>query len=138
MSKITVETIVNKPIQKVWDSWTLPEHITKWNQASPDWHCPKASNDLRVGGEFSATMAAKDGSASFDFAGIYTKVTPTQELAYRMADNREVEALFEKVDDNTTKVTETFDAEGTHTLEQQREGWQSILDSFKQHTESLS
>lgn len=137
MSKITIQTTVNKPVEKVWASWTLPEHITKWNQASPDWHCPKASNDLRVGGEFSATMAAKDGSASFDFAGIYTKVTPLQEIAYKMADNREVEVIFEKIDETTTKITETFDAEGTHTLEQQREGWQSILNSFKKHTENL-
>lgn len=137
MSKITVQTTVNKPVEKVWESWTQPEHITKWNQASPDWHCPSAHNDLRVGGEFSATMAAKDGSASFDFAGVYTKVTPLKEIAYKLGDDREVEIVFEKIDENNTRITETFDAEGTHTLEQQREGWQSILDNFKQYTESL-
>lgn len=82
-------------------------------------------------------MAAKDGSVSFDFAGIYTKVTPLQEIAYKMADKREVEVLFTKINETSTEITETFDAEGTHTLEQQREGWQSILDSFKQHTETL-
>ncbi len=138
MPKITVETIVNKPVAKVWESWTLPEHITKWNQASPDWHCPSASNDLRVGGSFSSTMAAKDGSSSFDFAGVYTKVTPHKEISYKMADNREVEIIFNEEGDNSTKIIETFDAETSHSLEQQEEGWQSIMNNFKNYTENLT
>lgn len=138
MSKITVETIVNKPVAKVWESWSLPEHVTKWNQASPDWHCPKASNELRVGGSFTSTMAAKDGSASFDFAGIYTKVNLYKEISYKMADDREVDVVFEAISDNTTKITEAFDAENTHSLEQQKEGWQSIMDNFKNYTQNLA
>jgi uncharacterized protein YndB with AHSA1/START domain len=94
-SPITVQASIADPIQKVWDFWTGPEHITQWNQASEDWHCPKASNDLRTGGKFSSTMAAKDGSMSFDFEGEYDEVIPGELIRYTMADGREVSISFE-------------------------------------------
>jgi uncharacterized protein YndB with AHSA1/START domain len=136
MPQITVQTTVNAPIEKVWEYWTAPEHITQWNQASPDWHCPAATNDLKVGGKFSATMAAKDGSAEFAFEGQYTQVIPQELLAYKMEDGRTVTVTFTKLSDTQTEVVETFDSEETHSMEQQKEGWQSILTSFKKHTEN--
>ena len=107
---ITVETIVNAPIAKVWDTWTQPQHITKWNQASDDWHTPYAENDLRTGGKFKSTMAAKDGSMSFDFEGTYSQVDHHQLIEYFLADKRRVKIIFQ-ANGTETKVTEAFDPE---------------------------
>lgn len=131
---ITVETTVEAPVERVWDCWNKPEHITQWNQASPDWHCPRSENDLREGGTFSATMAAKDGSFSFEFGGTYTKVEEYRRIEYTLGDGRKVQVKFAPQGQSTV-VTETFEAEDTHSLEMQQAGWQAILDSFKRHTE---
>lgn len=135
-TSITVEAVVNAPIEKVWKAWSEPQHITKWCAASDDWHAPAAENDLRTGGKFSTTMAAKDGSMSFDFNGIYTNVKNHDVIEYDIADGRKVKITF-AANGNETKVTETFEAEGTHPIEMQRGGWQAILDNFKKYTESL-
>ena len=134
-TQITVENTVAAPVEKVWQYWTTPDHITKWNYASDDWHSPLAENDLRVGGKFSARMEAKDGSMGFDFAGVYDEVKPHQRIAYTMGDGRRVTVDFTS-NGNETKVSETFDAEDTHSMEMQRGGWQAILDNFKNYVES--
>lgn len=133
---ITVEATVNAPVDKVWNVWTAPEHITKWCQASPDWHAPYADNDVRTGGKFKTTMAAKDGSFSFDFEGVYDEIEPLRLIAYTMADGRKVRILFVS-EGNQTKVVETFDPENENPLEMQRGGWQAILDNFKNYTENV-
>ena len=135
-STITVTAQVHAPLAKVWDYWTNPEHIIKWNNASDDWHTPHATNDLRVGGRFTSRMEAKDGSMGFDFEGEYTKVEQHMEIAYAMADGRKVHILFDSTDGKTTTVTETFDPENENTLELQQAGWQAILNNFKRYTES--
>lgn len=132
---ITVSATIKASLEKVWNYWTSPEHITQWNQASEDWHTPKASNDLRVGGKFSSTMAAKDGSMSFDFEGVYDKVLPHQLIEYTIVDGRKVSIQF-KGNTQETSVIETFEAEGMHSPELQQSGWQAILNSFKQYVES--
>jgi len=136
MKKITVSTSVNTPIEKVWDTWTNPEHIIQWNSPSDDWHTPFAENVLKVGGKFKFTMAAKDGSMSFDFEGNYTAVENHEKIEYRLADGREVTILFDDLGDRV-KVTESFDPESVNPLEMQRAGWQAIIDNFKKHTESI-
>lgn len=133
---ITVESTVNASVEKVWKSWTDPQHITKWCQASDDWHAPKATNDLRKGGEFSTTMAAKDGSFSFDFGGVYDEVITHKLIEYTMSDGRHVKITFAP-QGNQTKVVETFDPESQNPIEMQRGGWQAILDNFKKYTEAL-
>ena len=132
---ITVQTKVNAPIEKVWKFWTEPGHIIKWNNASDDWHTPRAENDLRVGGKFLARMEAKDGSFGFDFGGDYTNVVDNQTIEYVLGDGRKVKIDFSS-EGNATKVVETFDAENTHPVEVQRGGWQAILDNFKKYTET--
>ncbi len=132
MEKITVQTEVNAPVEKVWEYWTNPVHITQWNAASPDWHTPRATNDLRVGGKFTSRMEARDGSMGFDFAGEYTAVEPHKHIAYGLGDSRKVDVMFESTATGT-KVTEIFDGETEHPAEQQRAGWQSILDNFKNY-----
>lgn len=133
--KITVEATVNAPVEKVWDYWSAPKHIMKWCQASEDWHAPHAENDLRTGGKFSTTMAAKDGSFSFDFGGQYTNVEPHRSMAYTMDDGRKVSITF-TAQGNQTHISETFDAETQNPEEMQRGGWQAILDNFKTYTET--
>jgi uncharacterized protein YndB with AHSA1/START domain len=134
-TRITLTTHVAKPVAHVWNIWTDPTHIMQWNAASDDWHCPNATNDLRIGGSFSSTMAARDGSFSFDFAGVYDDVQLHKRIAYTMADGRTVEILFEEQDGGTL-VTESFDAETQNPVEMQRAGWQAILDRFKAHAEA--
>jgi uncharacterized protein YndB with AHSA1/START domain len=132
---ITVETTVNAPVEKVWEFWTKPEHITKWNNASDDWHTPRAENDLRAGGSFVSRMEAKDGSFGFDFGGVYDDVQENKYIEYTIGDGRKVKVDFTS-EGNATKVVETFEAENTHSIEMQRGGWQAILDSFKKYTEA--
>jgi len=130
--QITVEIVIEAPLNKVWEYWTKPEHIIKWNFASADWCCPKATNDLKVGGKFNYRMEACDGSEGFDFEGMYTEIQENKFIEYILGDERKVKIEF--IDQNgTIKVVETFDAENTNSLELQRTGWQSILDNFKKH-----
>jgi len=131
--KITVETKVRAPSELVWQAYTTPEDIVQWNAASEDWHTTKASVDLRVGGEFSSRMEAKDGSVGFDFAGTYTKVIPRELLEYAFGD-RAASIEFIDVPDGV-QVRVTFDAEATHSIEQQQGGWQAILDNFARYVE---
>jgi uncharacterized protein YndB with AHSA1/START domain len=132
---ITVETTVNAPVEKVWKCWTAPEHIVQWNNASDDWFTPRAENDLRVGGKFLSRMEARDGSFGFDFEGEYTSVKENQLIEYSIADGRKVAITFTCVGDET-KVVESFEAEGTHAEDMQRQGWQAILGNFKKHVEA--
>lgn len=108
----------------------------QWCSASPEWHVPRAENDLRNGGKFLTRMEAKDGSMGFDFEGIYSEVETHKKIAYGMSDGRKVEITFEAAG-NTTSITETFDAETQNPIEMQRGGWQAILDNFKNYTESI-
>lgn len=132
---ITVESTVKAPIEKVWKYWSDPQHIMNWCAASDDWHAPYADNDLREGGNFKTTMAAKDGSFSFDFGGVYTKVIEHEAIEYTMSDGRKVQITFSG-NANETTVVETFDPESENPLEMQRGGWQAILDNFKKYTET--
>ena len=132
---ITVETTINAPIEKVWEYWNEPEHITGWAFASDDWEAPFAENDLRVGSKFNTTMAAKDKSASFDFTGFYTAIKEYQLIEYDIDDGRHVRVEFTKVPGGV-KVVETFDPENENSDEMQRSGWQAILDNFKKYVES--
>lgn len=132
---ITVETTVSAPIEKVWAAYTSPEHIVKWNAASDDWHTTSSTVDLRVGGNFSSRMEAKDGSFGFDFAGSYTKVEPNKLLEYSFGD-RVAQVDFSALA-NGIRVRVEFDTEETHSIEQQRQGWQAILDNFKRYAEGL-
>ncbi|MBL7955552.1 MAG: SRPBCC family protein [Flavobacteriales bacterium] len=134
MTRITVSALVNKPVADVWNTWTDPKHIMQWNAATDDWHCPKAENDLRTGGKFSSTMAARDGSFSFDFEGVYDDVQTHKRIAYTMADGRSCEILFTE-ENGGTRVAESFDAESQNPVEMQRGGWQAILDRFKAYAE---
>jgi uncharacterized protein YndB with AHSA1/START domain len=135
-TSITVKTTVDASIEKVWNAWLKPEHITQWNHASNDWHTTAAKNDVRIGGKFSATMAAKDGSASFEFEGVYKNLKTHQLIEYTIADGRSVKIVFESIG-SKVQVTETFDAENENPIELQRGGWQAILDNFKKYTEKL-
>ena len=132
---ITVEALINVPEDKVWELWTLPEHIMNWNNASDDWHTTSATNDLQTGGRFSSIMAAKDGSFSFDFWGIYDTVKKHQTIAYTMGDGRKAETTFSKKG-QTTLVTTVFEAETENSVELQQGGWQAILNNFKKYAEA--
>jgi uncharacterized protein YndB with AHSA1/START domain len=132
---INVQATVNAPVEKTWKYFTEPDHITKWAFASPDWHAPRAENDLRKGGRFLTAMAAKDGSFAFDFTGVYDNVAKNKEIQYTIDDGRKVKITFESKG-NATTVTETFEAESENPIEMQRGGWQAILDSFKNHVEN--
>lgn len=132
--KITVETFVDAPVAKVWSAYTTPEDIKQWNTASDDWHTTASTVDLRVGGQFSSRMEAKDGSFGFDFAGTYTKVVPNELIEYAFGDRVGVVEFLPAT--NGVVVRVTFDAETTHPEEQQRQGWQAILDNFAKHVVS--
>ena len=132
---ITVHTLVHAPLQMVWQYWTDPQHVKNWNSASPDWETTQASSELKIGGRFSYTMQAKDGSSGFAFSGTYVEVAPQQSLAFQLDDGRQVRITF-AAQGTATALTETFDAEQYHTQEQQQSGWQAILDHFKAYTEA--
>jgi len=134
-TQITVETTVEAPVEKAWTLWTNPESITEWNSASPEWHTPRAENDLREGGQFVYRMEAKDGSFGFDFGGVYDEIKANELIAYTLGDGRKVKVTFSG-NGPETKVAETFEAENTNSIELQRGGWQAILDNFKKYAET--
>jgi uncharacterized protein YndB with AHSA1/START domain len=134
--KITVETTIALPVEKVWEYWTLPEHIVGWNFASDDWHSPYAVNDLKPGGRLVWRMEARDGSMGFDFSGKYTIVENLKKLEYILDDGRIVNVAF-NYDLNETTVVETFDTEDLNSVQLQKEGWQNILNNFKKYSEKI-
>jgi uncharacterized protein YndB with AHSA1/START domain len=133
---ITVTTTIEANIEKVWDAWSNPTHITLWYHASDDWHVPFAENDLRIDGKFKTTMAAKDGSFSFDLEGVYTKVELHKFISYILPDGRKVEITF-KTENDSVEIIESFDPESQNSHELQQQGWQMILNNFKKHVESI-
>jgi uncharacterized protein YndB with AHSA1/START domain len=133
--KITVETLVKAKLNKVWDVWNNPDDIKQWNTAHESWHTTKSTVDLREGGKFLSRMEAKDGSAGFDFEATYTRIVPNKVIEYRMSDGREVNIEFVERAGGVL-VKETFDAETENAPEQQRQGWQAILDNFGRHVEA--
>lgn len=132
--KITVETTVNAPIEKVWECWNNPEDIKNWAFASDDWEVLFAENDLKVGGSFKIAMSAKDKSAGFDFVGKYNDIKELSLIEYNMDDGRNVKIIFEKLPEGV-RVIESFDPEDENSLEIQKSGWQAILDNFKRYVE---
>ena len=134
--KITVAVKVNAPVTKVWEYWNAPTHIVKWNAASDDWHTTKSTNDLQEGGTFTYRMEAKDGSVGFDAEGTYDKIITHNTIKYTMLDTRKVCLKF-KEKGNTTEIIETFEAETENPIELQKNGWQAILNNFKQYAESI-
>ncbi|WP_315058665.1 SRPBCC family protein [Chryseobacterium indoltheticum] len=136
MDKVKIDITILAPVEKVWDYFNDPKHITKWNFAHESWFCPISESDLKPGGTFNNRMEAKDGSFGFDYIGIYDEVIPNERIKYHIEDGREVEVIFEKIDENTTKVTEIFDPEKQNSAEMQREGWYAILNNFHKYVEN--
>lgn len=134
-NKITITATVNADIKKVWDYYTQPKHITQWNFADPSWQCPSASNDMQVGGKYSARMEAKDGSFGFDFEATYDEIVEGESFTYTIPDGRQVSVSFNATG-NRTEVIVAFDAENQNPVEMQKNGWQAILNSFKSYTEA--
>lgn len=133
--QITVETIVNAPLSRVWEAWTNPVDIVEWNFASPDWHCPSAHVDLRVGGVYGSRMEARDGSFGFDFEATISALEPLASLQYDLGDGRKVDVRFLQTAAGV-QVIESFEAEDENSAEMQRQGWQAILDNFRKHVEA--
>ena len=134
MEKVTVQITVKAPVEKVWNQLNNPLDIMKWNFASPDWHCPAAENDFKVGGTLKSTMAAKDGSFAFDFEAVYDEIIPNKYLKYHLTDGRVVEVQLTEGNEEVV-VTQTFDAEQNNPIEMQQQGWQAILNNFKNYVE---
>lgn len=133
-NKIKVEATVEAPVDRVWECWNLPQHMVKWNFADPSWHCPRAENDLRVGGRLKSRMEARDGSFGFDFEAIYDQVVDGERIVYTMLDGRQASTTFEPRGSGT-HISTVFDPEGQNPPEMQRQGWQAILDNFRRYVE---
>lgn len=133
-NKLKIEAVVNGEQSKVWEAWTKPEHITKWNFASDDWCCPSAEIDLKVGGKYKARMEAKDGSFGFDFEAIYEELVPKKKISLKMGDGRTATTEFQDIG-GKTKIITVFDAEKQNPEQMQKDGWQAILNNFKKYVE---
>ncbi len=133
--KISIETAVNATLENTWSAWTCPDDIVLWNFAIEEWCCPKATIELSKGKGFNYRMEAKDGSMGFDFTGTFTEIRPNEFLEYELEDGRKVSITFQESSEGI-KVVETFDAEDENSAEQQKQGWQCILNNFKKHVES--
>ena len=135
MESITVKSSINSPVSKVWEMWTSPEHIVKWNSPSPDWHTPHAQNELQAGGNFLFRMEATDGSNGFDFEGTYDEIVKYRLISYTLEDGRKAHVSFTE-SKGKTEITETFDGEQINSKDMQKAGWQAILNNFKTYTEN--
>ncbi|HQE11273.1 MAG TPA: SRPBCC domain-containing protein [Flavipsychrobacter sp.] len=133
-NKITVSANIEAPSAKVWDYYTNPSHIVNWNFAHPSWHCPTATNDMKIGGTYKARMEAKDGSFGFDFEAIYSAIEIGKSFSYQFGERT---AIVQFNDNGTnTEVAVQFDPESENPIEMQQEGWQAILNNFKSYVES--
>ncbi len=137
LAKITVSVIVHANLSQTWEAFTSPASIVRWNFASEDWCCPRATNTLKADGDFNYRMESTDGKAGFDFCGRYTRVLPTDRIEYVLGDDRAVSIEF-RDRGQETEVIETFEAETENSLELQKQGWQAILDNFKKHAEATA
>lgn len=133
--QITIDTMIDAPVERVWRAYSTPADITQWNFASDDWCCPSAESELKVGGNYKARMEARDGSLGFDFEAVYEEVEPHEALTMVMSDGRKARTMFDAVG-GQTKVTTTFDAEEQNSIDMQRDGWQAILNNFKRYVEA--
>jgi uncharacterized protein YndB with AHSA1/START domain len=133
---LTVTTIINASVQKIWDAWNQPEHITQWYFASEDWHVPRATNELKIDGNFCVRMEAKNGSFGFDLVGVYDEIVTNILIKYHLEDGRNVEIHFSENEGKTT-ILEKFDPESQNPHELQQQGWQMILNNFKKYVESI-
>lgn len=131
---ITIQATVQAPVEKVWEVWTNTDEIVKWSSPSPDWYTPRAEHELKPGGRFTYRMEARDGSMGFDFGGVFDVIKPNEYIEYTIGDGRKVSIHFENRG-GATHIRETFEAESINSIEQQRSGWQAILDNFKAYTE---
>lgn len=136
-TNISISATIHAPVAKVWQNWTDTQAITQWNSASPEWHTTKATHELKPGGRFTYRMEAKDGSFGFDFSGIFDTVKPNEYLETTLDDGRQVKTTF-TVQGDKTQLTQIFEAEQTHSIVQQQEGWQNILNNFKNYVENLN
>jgi len=134
-TSITLTAIVHAPIEKVWEYWTVPIHIMHWNNASEDWHTPWAENDLQTGGKFCYRMESRDGKTGFDFSGKYNMIELYRQIEYTLDDDRKVQVSFVQ-EENITLITERFETEQVNPPELQREGWQAIVDNFRNYVET--
>lgn len=135
MKIVTIETTIDKPTDEVWKVWTTPEHIVNWNFATPEWHCPSAEQKLKVGGNLKYHMAAKDGSMAFDYKGTFTSIIPNELLEYTLDDERKVSVSFSE-ENVSCKIVQSFEVEDENSIDMQRQGWQAILNNFKNYVES--
>lgn len=136
---IKINAIVNTNVETAWDAYNNPTHIQNWNFASPDWHCPASENDLKIGGRFKHTMAAKDGSFSFDFSGMYNDIIENQRIDYTLDDGRKVKVEFiADLSNKQTEVIVEFEPEKMNPNEMQQQGWQAILNNYKHYAEKLN
>ncbi len=133
-NKITVSALVHADKNRTWDCYTNPDHIVNWNFADPSWHCPRAENDMKIGGLYNARMEAKDGSFGFDFIATYTEIDPGNQFSYEFG-GRYATVIMEESDGKTT-VTIVFDPETENSIELQQTGWQMILNNFKKYVET--
>lgn len=135
MEPLIINATINAPVEKVWEFYNSSEHIVNWNFAHESWHCPKSEVDFTVGGEFFNTMSAKDGSMSFVFHGTYTEIIPLKKIEYHIEDGRKVEVFFDEKDENNTEIFTRFEPETINPLEMQEQGWNAILQNFKNYVE---
>ena len=136
-TRIEIEADIASTMKNVWDCWVQPQHVMGWNFAASDWHCPQATSEFRIGGEFHYLMAAKDGSFSFDFWGVFHDIEDHVNIEITLGDGRKMSVLFHEIDQNQIKVTEIFEPETENPVEMQRAGWQMILNNFKDYAERL-
>ena len=132
--KITIDTQIQAPLALVWQAYTSPEDMLEWSALSDKWIITLSCVDLRVGGQFSSRMEAKDGSFGFNYEGIYTQILPHRLVEYRLGD------CFTQVEfrdcGSSVQVKVTLDAQVSPSLEEQEAAWLEVLARFRRHVES--
>lgn len=75
---LTLDRILNAPVENVWRCWTEPTLLEQWFCPKP-WFVTQAKMDLRPGGEMSCVMNGPDGEA-FPNMGVYLDVAPMKRI----------------------------------------------------------
>lgn len=134
--KISTGTHIDAPIDLVWHAFNDPNAILHWDN-SDDWAAIHASNDLRLGGLLRLRMKAKNGGEDFNFTATYTRLEHKTLIEWR-TDN-DLYACVEFIETGSgVTVRQTFDAEPTPSVDEQRLDWQSVLDNFARYVATIA
>ena len=133
--RLTLNRIINAPLDEVYAAWTNPEILKKWF-APGDAEVKVAVANVIVGGTLLVEIRASDGTI-WRILGVYREVEPLRRLVHTWAwEGSSTESLvavdFEPTAPGKTLLTLTHSRfEQTETRDEHERGWSGCLSKLE-------